>query len=254
MRRPIEDEVGSFLARWSRRKAAARRGAPEPEPAAAAPLRPSANEEVAPERAAARAAEPAASVEESLPELDLAQLPDPDTLDAASDFSVFMRPGVPAELRRRALRRLWRVNPIIATPDGIDDYYIVNDFSDASTVVADLKTLYRVGRGMVTALGEEAEEAEKAVEAAVEDTARAASGASAQPAAAIAATRGEQSEPPLDPSPGGPGGREATLLPRSRVGSNLNQMQSSARGGGDDRAGREAHGAGERPGERDDRG
>lgn len=158
MRRPLEDEVGSFLARWSRRKAAARRGTPEPEPAVPAtgdvvetgPAQPPA-ETSGPAGAKPRREEPGIGI-------DLAKLPDPDTLDAASDFSVFMQPGVPAELRRRALRRLWKVNPIISTPDGLDDYYVVNDFSDASTVVADLKTLYRVGRGMVSALEEEEEE------------------------------------------------------------------------------------------------
>ncbi len=159
MRRPIEDEIGSFLARWSRRKAAARRGTPEPEPAA-----PATEEAVVEKRPAEPTGEtggpagPGAGREEPASGIDLAKLPDPDTLDAASDFSVFMQPGVPAELRRRALRRLWKVNPIISTPDGLDDYYVVNDFSDASTVVADLKTLYRVGRGMVSALDEEEEQ------------------------------------------------------------------------------------------------
>ncbi len=159
MRRPTEDEVGSFLTRWSRRKAAARRGTPEPEPPA-----PATGEEVVEKRRAEPTGEtggpagPGPRREEPGIGIDLAKLPDPDTLDAASDFSVFMQPGVPAELRRRALRRLWKVNPIISTPDGLDDYYVVNDFSDASTVVANLKTLYRVGRGMVSALEEEEEE------------------------------------------------------------------------------------------------
>jgi hypothetical protein len=153
--RRVEDEVGAFLARWSRRKAAARRGTPEPEEprSSVAPDAPAREEGGRPEPRAEGGRQAAPSV----PELDFAKLPDPDTLDAASDFSVFMQPGVPAELKRRALRRLWKVNPIISTPDGLDDYYIVNDFSDASTVVADLKTLYRVGRGMVAAL-DEAEE------------------------------------------------------------------------------------------------
>lgn len=156
MTRRVEDEVGSFLARWSRRKAAARRGAPEPEPPPPVPR--AAEEAAGPKPDEGEPAEvrtaPQPRAENALPELDLAKLPDPETLDATSDFSVFMQPGVPAELRRRALRRLWKVNPIISTPDGLDDYYVVNDFSDASTVVADLKTLYRVGRGMIGAFAE----------------------------------------------------------------------------------------------------
>lgn len=218
MTRPIEDEVGSFLARWSRRKAAARRGAPEPEPAAAEAPRAEPEAQSAPERAAGPAPEPTGADRELLPELELAKLPDPDTLDAASDFSVFMRPGVPPELRRRALRRLWRIDPIIATPDGIDDYYIVNDFSDASTVVADLKTLYRVGRGMVTTIAEAAEEPvleprEAPVGSAVGQEEEASAGElSAEPAAAIARSKGEPSEPARDPSLAAPSGREATPL------------------------------------------
>ncbi len=161
----IEDEIGGFLARWSRRKAAARRGTPEPEEPAP-PARAEATgeggpepggEPVPPEPVAERAGAPEPSPDRET--IDLANLPDPDTLDATSDFSLFMRPGAPAELRRRALRRLWKVNPIVSTPDGLDDYYVVNDFSDASTVVADLKTLYRVGRGMLAALDETPQEA-----------------------------------------------------------------------------------------------
>lgn len=159
--RGVEDEIGSFLARWSRRKAAARRGRPEPEP------QDEPKREVGGQGAAEPSFERAAPASERLkerttpapnePAFDIASLPDPDTLDASSDFSQFMRPGVPLDLQRRALRRLWRINPIISTPSEIDDYYIVNDFSDASTVVADLKTLYRVGRGMIAALEEERE-------------------------------------------------------------------------------------------------
>lgn len=188
MTRRVEDEVGAFLARWSRRKAAARRGTPEPETppeelrSSVAPDAPAREEGGRPEPRAEGGRQAAPSV----PELDLAKLPDPDTLDAASDFSVFMQPGVPAELKRRALRRLWKVNPIISTPDGLDDYYIVNDFSDASTVVTDLKTLYRVGRGMVAAL-DEAEE--PAAEAAVAE-ARAGAGEGGSGQARIAPPEG----------------------------------------------------------------
>ena len=157
MTRRVDDDVGSFLARWSRRKAAARRGTPEPEPGPPVPGR-AVEEGTGPKGSEAEPAEmrtaPQPRSETRPVELDLSQLPDPDTLDATSDFSVFMQPGVPAELKRRALRRLWKVNPIVSTPDGLDDYYVVNDFSDASTVVADLKTLYRVGRGMVGAFAE----------------------------------------------------------------------------------------------------
>ena len=54
-----------------------------------------------------------------------------------------MKEGVPTELRNRALRKLWRVNPVFGHLDGLNDYD--GDFTDAATVVKGLKTLYKVG-------------------------------------------------------------------------------------------------------------
>lgn len=48
-------------------------------------------------------------------------LPDPDTLDAGSDFSGYMVPGVSSALRRRALKRLWSTGNYNVR-DGLDDY------------------------------------------------------------------------------------------------------------------------------------
>lgn len=48
-------------------------------------------------------------------------LPDPDTLEAGSDFSAFMVPGVSGSLRRRALKRLWATGNYNVR-DGLDDY------------------------------------------------------------------------------------------------------------------------------------
>ena len=121
-----------FLTRWSRRKAAARR-AEDPE----------GDEIVA-------AAEPEAIAEPA--PVEVPELPDPATLDIGSDFKAFMAENVPGDLRRQALRRLWRVNPIINSLDGLDDYYVTQDFTDAATVVPDLRTLYRVGKGMLDAV------------------------------------------------------------------------------------------------------
>ena len=123
-----------FLTRWSQRKAAARRGgAAAPEPEMPAPENPALAETTAVE---APAAEPP-------------PLPDPATLVAESDFRAFLAKGVPGDLRRAALRRLWRVNPIINSLDGLDDHYVTQDFTDAATVVPGLRTAYRVGRTML---------------------------------------------------------------------------------------------------------
>lgn len=48
-------------------------------------------------------------------------LPDPETLEAGSDFSAYMAPGVSGPLRRQALKRLWATGNYNVR-DGLDDY------------------------------------------------------------------------------------------------------------------------------------
>jgi hypothetical protein len=127
-----------FLARWSQRKAESRR-LPEPVPAA-----PPVQEAVA----VAPAAVETAPARDERPKLEL---PDLESLGPSSDYSPFMRAEVPADLRRDALRRLWRSNPIISTPDGLDDPYVTGDFTDKAVAMAGLRTLYEVGRGIAEA-------------------------------------------------------------------------------------------------------
>lgn len=113
----------NVFARWSRRKQAVE----------AAERAPSVDPETGPE-----------------PETDVApdeELPDPDTLEEGDDFSVFMKANVPDALRRRALRRLWRLNPAFANLDGLVDYG--EDFTDAAMVPDVLATAYKVGRGLL---------------------------------------------------------------------------------------------------------
>lgn len=83
-------------------------------------------------------------------------LPDIDTLDAESDFTAFLGEGVPEEIQRLALRKLWRLDPVFANLDGLVDYG--EDFTDASMVIEGMKTVYRVGKGLLT--DEEIAEAE----------------------------------------------------------------------------------------------
>lgn len=120
----------AFLARWSRRKAADRRGPPA---------------------LAGEPAEDAATTPDGAAPEPVA-LPDLATLDGSSDYHPFMQAGVPPELRRGALRTLWRTNPIINSLDGLDDYYVTQDFTDSATVVANLRTIYQVGKGMLDAV------------------------------------------------------------------------------------------------------
>ncbi len=75
----------------------------------------------------------------------VARLPDLDSLDETSDFSVFLKEGVPEVIRRKALRKLWRVNPVLAHLDGLDDYD--DDYTVAEALVKGLKTVYQAGKG-----------------------------------------------------------------------------------------------------------
>lgn len=85
------------------------------------------------------------SPEEEAEVLRKLDLPEPETLETGDDFSRFLRKGVPDQIRRRALRLLWRSNPILANVDGLVDYG--EDFTDAATVIENLKTVFVVGHG-----------------------------------------------------------------------------------------------------------
>ena len=82
--------------------------------------------------------------EEVLKELGL---PDPDTLEPGDDFKVFMKDVVPERLRRRALKKLWLSNPLLANVDGLVDYG--EDFTDAAVGAGFVETTYQVGKGML---------------------------------------------------------------------------------------------------------
>lgn len=127
---------------WSRRRAAV-----EAEEAAA-------REAVAAEAEAVELAEREAKDDaEILAELDL---PDPDTLKAGDDVVAFMSRAVPERLRRRALRRLWTLNPVLANLDGLNDYD--DDYSVVSGEA--VTTTYQVGKGMLAHIEEMARQAE----------------------------------------------------------------------------------------------
>jgi Protein of unknown function (DUF3306) len=134
------DPDEGFFRRWSRRKAESQSAATT---AAVDPSGP-------PECATAslpQPSEPAAATP-----VDPKDLPDIESLDANSDFTVFMRPGVPELLRTQALRKLWRSDPIFSNLDGLVEYG--EDYSIASWPKHAIKTAYKVGRGFLEELGE----------------------------------------------------------------------------------------------------
>ena len=186
----------NFLNRWSRRK---RSGGAAPvvappateivtetaaEAAAAAEPRrgpPLAHAARLPRKAQPPQGPPA---DEAAPATDdaVAELPDIDSLDKDSDYTAFMRDGVPEHLRHLALRKLWLSSPVHSIIDGLDDYD--DDFTKLFTdaVTKNVKSAFRVGKGFATddetiekaedaVADDEAAEATEATEDAVDDDA-----------------------------------------------------------------------------------
>jgi hypothetical protein len=88
-----------FLSRWSRRKReVAQAEQVEAKPASVPPAR----EALVPQAKDAAA-----------PEFDITTLPSIESITAVSDVTAFLRAGVPAELTRAALRRVWTADPAI---------------------------------------------------------------------------------------------------------------------------------------------
>ena len=108
-----DGDGGGFLNRWSRLKS-------EDKPAA----EPEIVDGIADQNAVAKAedATPPEPEEAELDEAAIAELPDIETLDKDSDYTGFMRAGVPEALRQRALRKLWLSDPVLANLDGLNDY------------------------------------------------------------------------------------------------------------------------------------
>lgn len=111
--------------------------------------------------AQAQAAQEARPDAEILEELDL---PLPEDMTSPEQVRKLLASAAPARLRQRALRRLWRLNPLLANVDGLVDYG--GDFTDAALVIENMQTAYQVGRGMLKAFEQPEEEAADAGETA----------------------------------------------------------------------------------------
>ena len=118
---------------WSRRKAAVEAEARAEQQATEAALR--AEEE-------AKLAE--RSDEDLLAELDL---PLPEEITNGEMVQRYLKSALPQRLKNRALRQLWKTNPVLANLDGLVDYD--DDFTDAATCVPNLQTTYQVGKGLL---------------------------------------------------------------------------------------------------------
>ena len=128
-----------ILGRWSRRKRAAER----PDVEANAPGDPDGATPDAPGAPGVQVPSEEPDEQGAIPE----DLPDIDSLDMTSDFTVFLKDGVPEAIRRRALRKLWRLNPVFANLDGLNDYD--EDYTDAAVLTTSIKTIYKAGKGLL---------------------------------------------------------------------------------------------------------
>ncbi|MBC6405634.1 MAG: DUF3306 domain-containing protein [Rhodospirillales bacterium] len=156
-----DDGGRPFLSRWARRKSAGKTAEPQ-------------------EQAPAADAEAAARLTEEAANREAAERVDLETLDSQSDYEVFMKPGVPGDLRHQAFQRLWRSDPVFANLDRLNEYD--EDFRTPIGAAALVRTAWRVGKGFLT----EEDEA-KPAEAAPPD---------APTAEAVAETSGETLEAP----------------------------------------------------------
>jgi hypothetical protein len=139
------------LSSWSRRRAAVA--------AEEAALKREADDAVVAEQQAELAEKTDAEILEEL------GLPDPDALVLGDNVKAFMVKTVPQHLRKRALRSLWRSNPVLACVDGLNDYD--DDYLTGSTGQGPIKTGYQVGKGMLAHLLEMERQAAAPAEAAL---------------------------------------------------------------------------------------
>lgn len=129
----MADDDATFIARWSKRKIDAR---DEVE------VRPDGEPTPKPETAEGEAQALDAAQQSEM----VAKLPDIDSLEESSDFAQFMQKGVPQAIRRAALSKLWRLNPVFANLDGLNDYD--EDFTSVADVVKKITTHFQVGKGL----------------------------------------------------------------------------------------------------------
>ena len=145
-----ETDPKPFLSRWAKRKAASQSGQNEPEAAAQ------------PEDSIAAVAEETEE-EAALSDEELRaryELPDPEECTEEEQLDGFFDGHVPDRLRQMAMRRIWRLNPLFRFADEMVEYG--EDFTDAATVIPNMQTAYKVGKGYLDKLLAEEEQAKAA--------------------------------------------------------------------------------------------
>jgi len=171
----------NFLRRWSNRKL----GKEDPAPPAQEPERPDAGEEDS-----AKAEAPVSTEEQPF---DVASLPSLESIGPDTDVRAFLKPGVPPELTREALRRAWFADPGIR--DFVEPLENGWDFNDPDSIGG----FGTISPGDVPRL----------IAQAVGNPERNPADPSAE-AASVAATKADDPSPqPLEPETGGAHAQEA---------------------------------------------
>ena len=141
-----ETEQKPFLSRWAQRKSASQ---PEAEPPEDIMQTEQVDAEGVTEEATLSDEELCAQYE----------LPDPEQCTESEQLDGFFDGQVPDRLRQLAMRRLWRLNPLFRFADEMVEYG--EDFTDAATVIPDMQTAYKVGKGYMDKLLAEQEQADE---------------------------------------------------------------------------------------------
>ena len=139
------NDPDNFLSRWSRRKRAGDVDHPGAEKSGTQP-----DDRATQPRDQARQAVPKDEVGRPSA-FDVVSLPPVESIGAGTDISAFMQSGVPAALRRAALRRAWAADPAIrdylgptenfwdaAGPDGIPGFGELDPGLDVKRMVSEL--------------------------------------------------------------------------------------------------------------------
>ena len=145
-----ETEQKPFLSRWAQRKAGKQTEVDVPEEVAQ-------TEQV---EATGETEEEAALSDEEL--CARYELPDPQHCTDSEQLDGFFDGQVPDRLRQLAMRRLWRLNPLFRFADEMVEYG--EDFTDAATVIPNMQTAYKVGKGYLDKILAEKEEADNKAE------------------------------------------------------------------------------------------
>ena len=116
-------EPENFLTRWSRRKAEAEQPADRAHDA---------NEKLDQQKQPDDVAAEAKNEEDKKEEVDLSKLPSIESIGPETDIRAFLQKGIPPELTRAALRRVWTSDPAIRNFIGIAENQY--DFATGSDI------------------------------------------------------------------------------------------------------------------------